>query len=559
MTEQQAPPANRWVILAVVLGGVFMILLDATIVNVAIGSIQTDLHAGYGAIEWVLSGYALAYGLLLIPAGRLGDRYGHKPVLLIGLAGFTVASALCGTAGGPGQLVGWRIVQGAMAGLMGSPIVAIIQTTFPPRERGKAFGMYGAIAGVSTALGPLLGGLLIAWNVFGWDWRPIFLVNVPVGAVVLIGVQRLVPRVRGRGGRLDLGGIALVSVGLLLILFPLIEGQDKGWPAWAFVCLVAAAPVLAVFVGWELARVRRGQGALVDVRLFRNRSFAAGTGIGLAYFAGFIGLLFMISLYLQIGLGRPALRTGLTLMPFALGTFAAAAVSDLVAARIGKRVLQVGAGLAAVGILLLLWTVHRQAPEPSGWALLPGLLLGGLGSGLVIAPNVDLVLAGVPQHDAGSASGVLNAAQRVGQGLGIAVIGVALFGAVGAGAAAAVAQDRSAVRARLVATGMPASTVDSTMAGYERCFVARARSTDPTAVPPGCPADSAAGDPVGDALGAAARTALARDFSHGVLVAGWYALGAVLVTFVLVFLLPAGRPAAAGEGEAARDPALVET
>jgi MFS family permease len=287
-------------VLAVVLVGAFMILLDATIVNVAVPSIQRSLHASYSAVEWMVSGYALAYGLLLIPAGRLGDRIGHKQTYLAGLAGFTVASLLCGISASPGELVAWRVVQGAMAGLMNPPILALIQAVFPPRERGRAYGLYGAVAGVATALGPLAGGLLIAWNLHGWDWRPVFGVNVPIGVVGMAAAIRLVPQLRGKPDRLDVVGTALVSAAMLLVTYPLIQGQQAGWPAWTFACLGAAAAALAGFGRWELRMRRRGRTPLVDVTLLGNRSFAAGIGVSLVYFAGFIGLLFALSLYFQI-------------------------------------------------------------------------------------------------------------------------------------------------------------------------------------------------------------------------------------------------------------------
>lgn len=256
---------NRMAILWVILTGGFMILLDATIVNVALPTIERNLHANYGAIEWIVSGYALAYGLLLIPGGRLCDRIGRKKAYLIGLAGFTAASVLCGTSASPGELVAWRVVQGAMAGVMNPPILAVIQGIFPPAERGKAFGFYGAVAGLATALGPLAGGLLIAWNLNGWDWRPVFLVNLPVGIAGLAAAARIVPESRGKPDSFDPSGIALVSAAMLLVTYPLIEGQDAGWPPWTFACLASAVPVLALFAWWEASVARRGKTPLVSM------------------------------------------------------------------------------------------------------------------------------------------------------------------------------------------------------------------------------------------------------------------------------------------------------
>ena len=426
---------NRMAVLGVLLMGAFIILLDATIVNVAVPTIQRGMHASDGAIEWIVSGYALAYGLLLIPAGRLGDRIGHKKTYLAGLAGFIAASVLCGTSTSAAELVAWRIAAGAMAGTLNPPVLAIIQEIFPPKERGKAFGMYGAVAGLATAIGPLAGGLLIAWNLHGWDWRPVFLVNLPIGILGLAAAARLVPESRGQRASLDLVGVALVSAVFVLIAYPLTEGQQRGWPAWTFACLAAALPAAVLFIGWERLTARRGKTPLVNLQLFGTRAFSCGTAISLLYFAGFVGLVFVLSVYLQDGLGWSALHAGLTVLPFAAGTFAAAAASDQVAQRIGRGALQLGSVIVALGTLAVVLIIHAEGAQVSGVQLLPALLAAGVGNGLMIAPLTTIVLSGVPWQDAGSASGVISAAQRLGQGLGVAVVGVALFGSLGAAAA----------------------------------------------------------------------------------------------------------------------------
>jgi len=544
---------NRMAVLACVLTGAFMILLDATIVNVAVPAIERNLHASYSAVEWVVSGYALAYGLLLIPAGHLGDRVGHKKTYLAGLAGFTIASVLCGTAGSPAELIAWRVVQGAMAGFLNPPILAVIQAIFPAKERGRAYGLYGAVAGLATALGPLAGGLLIAWNLHGWDWRPVFLVNLPIGIIGLIAAVRLVPESRSQeaspaasadaageasaaNNSFDLTGAGLISAAMLLITFPLIQGQSSGWPPWTFACLGAAAPVLAAFAWWEWRAIGRGRTPLVDIRLFRNRSFAAGTGVSLAYFAGFIGLLFVLSLYLQIGLGWSALHAGLAILPFAAGTFVGGAVSDQLARRLGRGVLLAGAATVAVCTAAVILIIHQQGASVSSLALLPALLVGGVGSGLVIAPSVDVVLSGVSWQDAGSASGVLGASQRLGQAIGIAVAGVALFGSLAAGAPHAAARAAPGLRRQLAAAGLSHRAVQGGVAHFAGCFGRQSAAADPTATPPGC---GPGRDPaVSAAFGSAARHALASNFTHAVQVAAWYALGAIVLTFMLALLLP---------------------
>ncbi len=530
---------SAWLTLAVVLAGSFMILLDSTIVNVAIPSIQVDLGASYGAIGWVVSGYALAYGLLLIPAGRLGDRFGRKRLFLIGLLGFTMTSALCGTANSPQTLIGWRVAQGAMAGIMNPAILAIIQVVFPPRERGKAFGMYGAVSGVAVALGPLLGGLLIAGNLGGLGWRPIFLLNIPLGVLTALAAARILRESRGRGGSLDIVGVLLVAAGVLLVTVPLIEGRALGWPRWTWLSLTAAAPVFALFAWWEARQLRLGRDPLIDIQLFRNRAFAVGVAIGLTYFAGFIGLIFALSLYLQIGLGMPALSAGLTLLPFAAGTFIGSALSHQVARRLGKWVILLGSGLVMAAILGIIATIRAFGIAVTGGELLPALLVGGIGSGFVIAPNVDTVLEGVPRQDAGAAGGVLNTAQRLGQALGVAIVGVALFGSLAASAGEAATAAAPQLRAELTAAFGSEAIAEAAMAEFVDCFAAQASAGDPTVTPPGCAhPEPVAGDPVDEAFLAAVATARARNFSQAMPVAALCALGAVGITFLLVFALP---------------------
>lgn len=545
-TTAAGPAANSWgqpsadvkikmAVLAVVLAGAFMILLDATIVNVAVPAIQRGLHASYSAVEWMVGGYALTYGLLLIPAGRLGDRIGHKTTYLAGLAGFTAASVLCGTSGSPAELVTWRVVQGAMAGVMNPPILAVIQAVFPQQERGKAFGLYGAIAGVATAIGPLAGGLLIAWNLHGWDWRPVFLVNLPIGIAGLGAALRLVPQTRGKAGPLDLGGTVLVCAAMLLITYPLVQGQSAGWPAWTFASLGAAGPVLAAFALWERHLLRRGRTPLVDVTLFANRSFAAGTGLSLVYFAGFIGLLFALSLYLQTGLGWTALHAGLTILPFAAGTLAGGAVSDYAARQLGRGVLLLGAAVVACCTAAVIGIVHADGTALSGLQLLAPLLAGGVGSGLVIAPSVDVVLSGIRWQDAGSASGVLGASQRLGQAIGIAVVGVALFGSLAAGAPRAAAQQLPGLRQQLTGAGLSQPAARAASARFAGCFARQSAAPDPTATPPGCMASHSPG---AAAFRSAGHQALAGDFTHAMQAAAWYPLGAMVLTILLVLLLP---------------------
>jgi len=268
---------RRWIALAVVLTAGFMQLVDISIVNVAIPSIQRDLDATYSQIQWVLAGYQLAFAVMLITGGRLGDIYGRKRLFMIGMAGFTLASAFCGLAQNPGMLIGSRVFQGLMGAIMFPQILSVIQVTFPPRERSTAFGMFGATIGLATITGPLVGGLLIDANLLGLEWRPIFLVNVPIGIAALVFAARFLAESKApRALRLDPVGVAIVTAGLLLLVFPLVQGRDVGWPLWTFLSMAAAVPVLAGFGVYERRKKARDGSPLVDPDLFRQRSFVPG-------------------------------------------------------------------------------------------------------------------------------------------------------------------------------------------------------------------------------------------------------------------------------------------
>jgi EmrB/QacA subfamily drug resistance transporter len=530
---------HRWWVLAVVVTGFFMTMLDGTIVNVAVPSIQAGLQASDGSVEWVVSGYALAFGLTLIPAGRLGDRLGRRRLFLLGLGGFTLTSLLCAIATGPVELVVFRVAQGAMAGLLNPQILAVLQVMFPPRERGKAFAAYGATAGLGTALGPLLGGVLISGSIGGLTWQPIFLLNVPIGAVALIAAWRLLPESTGRGGNLDPAGIALITVALLLVTYPLVEGPSAGWPGWAVAALAAALPVLAVFTFWQYRRIRAGQPPLLDIRLFRLRAFATGVGFALAYFAGFTSVFFSLSLWLQIGLGRSALAAGLTILPFAAGSLAGSLASAAATRRLGPAVLQAGTAMVIAGLAAALVTIHLKGAGVPGLLLLPSLAFAGVGSGLSVAPNTNLVLARVPVPDAGAAGGVVNTAQRLGAALGVAVAGVVLFGSLSSGAADAAAMATPAFRHELAATGMPAAAQQETADRFDACFRQRATSTNPDAPVPGCPAeDDPAHSPQSSAWTQASRAALSRDYTNAVQVSLIFNLAAVALACLLAFFFP---------------------
>ncbi|MEU7862695.1 MFS transporter [Nonomuraea sp. NPDC049141] len=438
MNQQSAPAAlpatvsrATWFALVILLAGVFMALLDTTIVNVSIPTIRTSLGASESTLSWVISGYALAYGLALIPAGRVGDRYGHKWVFIAGLALFTVASLACGLAQNDVQLIALRVVQGLAGGIFFTPVTALIQLMFPGRLRGKAFAIMGATIGFSTALGPLTGGLII--EAFGADdgWRWVFEVNLPIGVVAVVAAFWLLPS-RAEGSR-DTGtdwiGLVLIAGGLVALLVPLIQGQDQGWPEWTYLSMAGGVALIVGFAFWERRVARLGGRPLVPPHLFVHASFTGGVVLAFVYFAAFTSIFFSVALLWQAGLGASALQSGLVVLPFAIGSIIGASQSDQLASRFGRTVLLVGLGLVAVGIIAIWLVLVAVAPTSlHGWYLTVPLLLGGVGSGMFIAPNADFIVATVDRAEAGAASGVIGTVQRIGSAVGIAVTGSVLFG-----------------------------------------------------------------------------------------------------------------------------------
>jgi EmrB/QacA subfamily drug resistance transporter len=418
-----------WRAVSIVLVGAFMALLDTTIVNVALPTIRDGLHASSAGLEWVVSAYALAYGLILVPAGRAGDRFGHKPLFLIGLTIFTLASVACGLSQNQAEIVVARSIQGLGAGIFYPAIAATIQLSFTGPQRSKAFGVMGATIGVSTALGPVLGGLIIAGAGAHNGWRWVFLVNLFIGAVALPLAAWQLPRSRSHTRRgFDPVGLSLLSAGLLLLLIPLVEGAQLGWPAWCYVCFGGCVVAFALLAWWELRAERHGGDPLLKPSLLARSSFSAGAIFAVVYFAGFTSVFFTISILWQEGLGRSALITGLVIVPFSFGSLVSAANSDKLSARMGRMVLVTGCAMVSIGLALAALVIHLTAPAPDGWYLAGPLLFAGLGSGMVIAPNQDFVLAQVPRPEAGTASAILGTSQRLGSAIGIAIIGTVLFG-----------------------------------------------------------------------------------------------------------------------------------
>jgi EmrB/QacA subfamily drug resistance transporter len=399
-----------------------MTLLDVSIVNVALPTIQSGLGAGASAVQWIVAGYALAFGITLVPAGRVGDARSRRGVFAFGLGLFTLASAACGAAPTAAWLVIFRVLQGLAAGMVSPQVSGFIQTMFKGQERGKAFGLFGMTVGISTAIGPLLGGLLVNVGGDANGWRLVFYVNVPVGIMALLLVRRLLPAPAESGSpSLDPVGVLLFAAAVLFAMYPLVEGGESALSARPWWLLAPAALLLAVFVVWERRWSAGGHETLVELRLATVRSYVLGVSLGTAFFAGFTSIFLVLTLYLQTGLGYSALEAGFTQTSFAIGSAVAAALGGRWVHRFGRVLVVVGLVLCLIGLIALDVTVSTVS-DINGWTLAPSLLLAGFGTGLVISPNVTISLTEVDPRYAGSGGGMLQTAQRVGSAIGVALV-----------------------------------------------------------------------------------------------------------------------------------------
>ncbi len=416
---------RRTTALIVVLAATFMQLLDISIVGVAAADIQQSLDSGAGGIALVFVAYQIGFACTLITAARLGDIHGRRRLFLTGMVAFTVASVLCGLAPSIGVLITARVVQGIASGLMFPQVLTVIQVMYPPAERGGALGAYGTTIGLGTILGPVIGGALIQFRLFPDAWRAIFLVNVPIGMAAVIGGLRLVPESTSPDRpRLDLGGAAVSAVGLGLLLYPIAQGPSDGWPPAELAMLAAGVVVLVGFVLLQRARTREERFPLLDLRLFANRSFTVGSFLSVVFYTGIPGFFLVFSLFLQDGNRFGPFVTGLTILPFALGAAITATPADAVAARLGRGVIALAAGLLVAGMGVMIATLALVGPDANGFTLVPAMLIGGLGFGLFVPTLIDLVLTGVPVQRAGAASGALTSLQQVGGALGVTLAGL---------------------------------------------------------------------------------------------------------------------------------------
>jgi EmrB/QacA subfamily drug resistance transporter len=424
----QSPPGRPWSVLAVLMIGTFMFVLDFFIVNVALPSIQQDLRAGEGAIEWIVAGYAVSTAVLLVTGGRLGDQFGRRRVFAAGLAVFVLTSAACALAPDPAVLVAARVLQGVGAALMAPNILSILGVVYSGPARVRAISVYGMVMGLAAVSGQLIGGILIRTDLGGLGWRTIFWINVPLGVAALLASPRLVPESRAsQGSRFDLAGVALITACLVAVVLPLVDGRQEGWPAWSWIALAAAVPLAIAFVAHQRRKADRGGAPLLDPRVFAPWPLRAGLVTQTAFWCQQAASYLVIGLYLQQGRGLSPLAAGAVFAVLAAGYLLTSFQAPALTVRFGRSVIAAGAVLAAAGDGALYLAAGHGGPV--AW-LFPGLVLLGAGQGLCITPLTTTVLSHAGPASAGSVSGALSTAQQVGNSIGVAVTGVLFFGAV---------------------------------------------------------------------------------------------------------------------------------
>jgi EmrB/QacA subfamily drug resistance transporter len=546
-TSEAAPYRWRWAALFVILAAEVMDLLDALITNIAAPTIRADLGGSASTIQWLGAGYTLAMAVGLITGGRLGDIFGKKKMFLVGAVGFAAGSLLCALAQSPEVLIGARVLQGLFGAVMLPQGLGLIKEMFPPAEMGAAFGLFGPIMGLSSVGGPVLAGWLIDADFFGTGWRMIFLINLPLALLAVLGGLRFLPEVRSPHPlRLDLVGMGLVSAGALLVVYPLVQGRELDWPAWMFAMLAGSAVVFALFGWYEARKQRTGGDPLVVPGLFRKRGFTGGLVTGLVFFSGMAGFSLVFSLYTQIGLGYSPLKAGLAGIPWSIGMIVGFGAAQGIQ-KLGRRLIHIGTVIMAGGVSGVVLTLNLAGIGVTPWQLAPTLIITGLGMGLIMSPFFDIVLAGVEPHETGSASGALTATQQLGSALGVAVLGTVFFGLLGGNVTASAGDAAPKLRAELAAVQVTGARQDALVADLRECSHDRSVAKDQAETPASCarlegdaraaatPANGAALQKV---LIDSGQAAAKQGFSDAMKITIWVVVGMLALTFFVAFLMP---------------------
>jgi EmrB/QacA subfamily drug resistance transporter len=430
------PRPRIWAGFAVVLAAMILNILDSTIVNVAAPSIRRDLSMSTSALEWIAAAYTLAIAVGLMTGGRLGDMFGRKRMLMIGLTGFVLASVACALAWSPESLIAARALQGLSTAALIPQSFGLIRDIFPPDQLGKAFAAFGPVIGLSTVAGPVVAGLLIKADILGSDWRALFLINVPVGVFALIVGSRVLPAgsPRRAGLRLDGTGTVLMAAASFLLVFPLVDGRAMGWPAWIFGVLAASVPVLALFAVHQRRRVRSRRTPLIEFSVLRKRSYVSG-------------VVFTSGLFLQIGLGYSPMKASLYSAALAVGAFLGSGVGAWAATAVGRPILHAGLAIMAIGTAVLYFSLRAVDGGVGLGVLAPGMAVFGFGMGMIFVPLFSIIMGEIDDHEVGSASGLLESLQQLGASLGVAALATVFFGALQLERGNAIASGRHLVAA----------------------------------------------------------------------------------------------------------------
>ncbi len=429
---------KRWLAFAAVMTAAVMDLLDSTVMNVAAPAIRGDLGGSYASLQWMAAGYTMALAVLLLVGGRLGDLLGRKRALLIGVAGFTITSFLCGLAVSPEMLIASRVAQGAFAAVMLPQGFGLVRDLFEPDERTKAFGFFGPIMGLAAVLGPIVGGTVLDADLFGTGWRAIFLINLPIGLFTFYVAAKHLPDTKPAERpqvALDVPGLLIASAGLVALVYPLVQGHELGWPVWSKLLLVASLPILAGFGIHQSRRSRNGATSLIEPRLLKSRSYVSGVFFAVVFFGALAGT-FVLGMFLQVGLGYTPIRASLALAPWAVGALIGSAISGMTMQKYGRRLLHIGLALMAAGLAGTYAVLAVTGLSVGSWDIAVPTVAGGIGMGMVFVPLFDIILSGVRDDEVGSATGMLGSFEQVGIALGIAVIGTIFMGKVSSADAA---------------------------------------------------------------------------------------------------------------------------
>jgi EmrB/QacA subfamily drug resistance transporter len=538
---------QRTIALVVVAFAFVMDLLDTTIVNIAIPSIQTELGASYAAIQWITAGYALSFATLLITGGRLGDIVGYKKLFVGGVAAFTLTSLICGIAPNMEVLIIGRLLQGIAAAMMVPQVMSLMQVMYKPKERAAVMGLFGALGGLSASLGPVIGGFLIHWNIAGLDWRPIFLINLPIGLFALLAGLRFLPNGKSPHPlKLDVIGTGLIIVALGLLVYPLIQGREFGWPSWVFWMLASSLPVFVVFWLWQKKKFSIDKSPLIIPSLFKTYSFSIGLLANIIFQLVMIGFFFSFTLTLQIGLGFEVIKAALTGLPVAIGIgLSIGLIAPKLTALIGRYTMTLGSVVMSIGLIITALVLNSGGTATNPWSLVPGLLMIGIGMGMVMGLVFSITLKDIDKEHAGSASGTLNAAQQVGGAIGVALVGVIFFGALNHNAAGSFSVAKADIQTYLTAQHVPEHISGPLVNDIETCYVDRTTQTDNTITPRSCskfeqsPAQPNSPLPeLGSVIKQASEKAVSNNFANAFKATMTYAVTIVGATFLISFLMP---------------------